>query len=195
MTARSPNAPRTVDLAHVLADFGLRFRFLTRTVGVDPSYRAEPFYKPTLDADSVRVNQLFERAAERDIVIENRSLKAEELASLVRPQSHMVMALVDRRHLYRQPTDTLSGFVDSVVTHCFSGYVGHYVLLTGYDDVRCGYYVMDPAKTAQAEFVPASALEAARRSHGTDEDLLVIPWEQPERRRVSPRLAAVSAAA
>ena len=50
------------------------------------------------------------------------------------PHDHMVMALVDRRHLYRPPNMSVSGIVESCIAHCFSdGYVGHYVLITGYD--------------------------------------------------------------
>ena len=65
-----------------------------------------------------------------------------------------------------------------------SGYVGHYILITGYDESRRGYYIKDPAKSPDADFVPSEAVDRARRSHGTDEDLVIIPWEQPFRRKV-----------
>eukprot|EP00966_Prymnesium_polylepis_P273318 6314266-Prymnesium_polylepis.1 len=69
----------TVDLAYLLADFGIKFRFLTTTLGVDPTYEAEPFYRQTIDADSQRVNKLFEQAASKNVAIERRSLAPESL--------------------------------------------------------------------------------------------------------------------
>jgi len=186
----------TVDLAYVLRDFGIRFRYLTKTLGVDPSYQTEAFYRPTLDADSMRVNKLFSQAASKDIAIERRSIKGEELQGIMKPRDHMVMALVDRRFLYRPPS--VSGMVESVISRCFSGYVGHYILITGYDEKRRGYFIMDPAKasdTPDVNFVPCDAVDRARRSHGTDEDLVIIPWEQPQplRRRQDPGFTASAA--
>lgn len=167
----------TVDLAYVLNDFGVRFRFRTKTLGVDPSYKGETFYAPTLDADSRRVNALFAKAAAADVAIERGSVSSAQLQQLLRQQEHMVMALVDRRYLYRSPSSTVSGLVESCFAHCFSGYVGHYVLLTDYDAQRDGYLLNDPAKpTAGEVFVGSRELDSARRSHGTDEDLILIPW-------------------
>ena len=77
----------TVDLAYVLNKCGARFRFLTTTVSVDPTaYEAEPFYKPTLDSDAKRVNDLFARAKSEKIAIEHRSLSDSELIQLLKPK-------------------------------------------------------------------------------------------------------------
>ena len=157
---------RTVDLAYLLRDFGIRFRYLTTTLGVDPSYQSEPFYRNTLDADSMRVNKLFAQAATKEVKIERRSLKPDELQvcptarslsslppphhpgrparlpacsarrpksvfphrsasrpcqKLLKPHDHMVMALVDRRYLYRAPASSVSGRVESALARCFTG--------------------------------------------------------------------------
>ena len=174
---------RTVDLVHLLCDYGVKFRFLTTTIGVNPDYKNEAFYRSTLDADALRVKDLFERAAGSGIEIERRSLSDGELCDLTRPpHDSLVMALVDRRHLYRPPPNSVSGFIEG----CFSslgiqgGYVGHYVLLTGFDASRDGYYIKDPAKPSEELFVHSEHLHAARRAHGTDEDLIIIPWDQPQ---------------
>ena len=50
---------RTVDLVYLLREYGTHFRFLTTTLGVNPDYKHEEFYRPTLDADSLRVSELF----------------------------------------------------------------------------------------------------------------------------------------
>ena len=77
---------RTVDLAFILSQFGVRFHFLTRTLGANPAYTHEAFYQPTLDKDTQRVNGLFDAAAKHNIVIQRRSMSPDEMRELVRPQ-------------------------------------------------------------------------------------------------------------
>ena len=86
-----------------------------------------------------------------------------------------VVVLVDRRHLYRNYFRGVN-FFEGWVSRCFKEYVGHYVLVVGYDAPRDGYYVYDPARAPEPQFVHASDLHVARRCHGTDEDLIVVPW-------------------
>lgn len=177
---------RTVDLAYALHAFGVRFRFLTATLGVDPAYKAEPFYKPTLDADALRVNKLFDKAESQRIAIENRSIAEEDFVALLSKQEQLVMALVDRRYLYRSGYTRhggMSGLMESCLSYCFSGYVGHYVLIYKYDEIHDGFLLHDPAKAPEPMFVPSRDLHTARRCHGTDEDLVIIPFAQPELRK------------
>lgn len=54
-------------------------------------------------------------------------------------------------------------------------YTGHYVVLCGYDPAAGEFLVCDPASQRALQRVPAARLDAARRSFGTDEDLLLIP--------------------
>ena len=170
----------TVDLAYVLHAFGVRFKYLTSTLGADPAYESEPFYKATLDADTIRVNDLFAKADTHKVHIERRSVADDELVDLMRPQDHVVVALVDRRVLDRAGPGTVSGLVETCFSYCFGGYVGHYILLLRHDGERGGFIVHDPARREpDGSFVTAADLHAARRSHGTDEDLLIIPYLQP----------------
>mmetsp|Transcript_50291 Transcript_50291/g.130903 ORF Transcript_50291/g.130903 Transcript_50291/m.130903 type:complete len:258 (-) Transcript_50291:311-1084(-) len=160
----------TIDIAYVMRTFGVRFRYCTMTLGVDPTYQKKEFYRETLDTDSLRVNDLFAKAEENQVSIEHRSLSKEELCELMRPRDTLVMALVDRTYLYK-PSFFTTHFGFS------NGFVGHYVLLLGYDAPRDGYHLLDPARTAQPEFVRSCDLHKARCAHGTDEDLIIIPWE------------------
>jgi len=74
----------------------------------------------------------------------------------------------------------VGGFVDWVFqTGVAGGYCGHYVVVTGYDEQLQRYSVTDPAQSSAILLVSSDDFDAARLSHGTDEDLLVIPWEQP----------------
>lgn len=127
--------------------FGVDFRFLTMTLGVDPTYKHQSFYKKTLDDDAVRVTQLFQQAEVERIDIERRSLSRDGLSALMRSQDNMVMVLVDRRYLY-PVAPGVPGLVQGWISHCMNGYIGHYVLLVGYDAMRDGYYLYDPAVSA-----------------------------------------------
>ena len=69
----------------------------------------QAFYNKTLDADRDRVSDLFERASGSGIEIERRSVSDEELSELTgAPHDSLVMALVDRRYLYRSPPNSVS---------------------------------------------------------------------------------------
>jgi hypothetical protein len=59
-------------------------------------------------------------------------------------------------------------------------YIGHYVVLQGWDAERDEFCVSDPDPQAPAAawWVPSAALEAARKRFGTDEDLLLVPRQQ-----------------
>lgn len=169
----------TVDLAHVLRDFNIRFRFLTAMPGVNPLYREEAFYKATIDADSARVRALFDAAPARDIRIERRSLSSQQLQDLVISGENIVMALVDRRKLYSSRRRSVGGLIQTLAQWTASlGYVGHYVLIAAFNAREQTYYLKDPAQSAEPFLVPSDDLDAARFSHGTDEDLIIIPWDQ-----------------
>ena len=59
-------------------------------------------------------------------------------------------------------------------------YSGHYVLLVGVDEAEGGFLIRDPARAEETDgtVVSVEALHAARRAHGTDEDLVIIPLDQ-----------------
>lgn len=64
------------------------------------------------------------------------------------------------------------------------GYLGHYLLLTGYDAPSAEFLYLDPAAAPPAagggaSRLPAAQLDAARRAFGTDEDLLIIDVAPP----------------
>lgn len=55
-------------------------------------------------------------------------------------------------------------------------YLGHYIVVCGYDASRDAFDVRDPARSGSGSgWVPAARLEAARKCFGTDEDLLIVP--------------------
>ena len=85
---------------------------------------------------------------------------------------YLIIALVDKRKLASQ-----WGARAELYQQCCglgSGYTGHYVLVCGYDGGRGDFVVRDPASSRHTLYVPAAAFEEARKSFGTDEDLLLV---------------------
>ena len=54
----------TVDLAYILRRFGLAVEFTTVTLGANPDYAKESFYKEHMAEDGFRVERLFQVASE-----------------------------------------------------------------------------------------------------------------------------------
>ncbi|KAK9700069.1 hypothetical protein RND81_08G215500 [Saponaria officinalis] len=60
----------TVDLAYLLQSYSVLFRYFTVTLGANPNFSMESFYKDQLPHDLVRVDLLFQKALEAGIKIE-----------------------------------------------------------------------------------------------------------------------------
>ena len=180
----------SIDLAYLLADFGVACQFLSANLGQvdEASKEGEAFYGASLAEDAARVRLLFAAAPGEGVGVAQRTLSAAEIYNLVRDEEHIVLALVDASLLFERPPDAAA-----------PSFAGHYVLLTGLDDERDGFLIKDPANRDAATFVTAAALERARRAEGTDEDLLLVPVFQASPRcpapDSTPRLLAIVRAA
>lgn len=53
-------------------------------------------------------------------------------------------------------------------------YRGHFIVLIGYDDERQLVYYRNPSATLSVSYASYASFEAARKSFGTDEDILFI---------------------
>ncbi|KAL8093537.1 hypothetical protein AgCh_035421 [Apium graveolens] len=51
---------------------------------------------------------------------------------------------------------------------------GHYVVICGYDAAKDEFEIRDPASSRKHERITSKCLEEARKSFGTDEDLLLV---------------------
>uniref|UniRef100_A0A804Q0S4 Guanylyl cyclase 1 n=1 Tax=Zea mays TaxID=4577 RepID=A0A804Q0S4_MAIZE len=60
----------TVDLAYLLNKFSVSFSFCTVTLGANPQYSAESFYREQLQEDIDRVDELFGKALDAGISIQ-----------------------------------------------------------------------------------------------------------------------------
>ncbi|RZC78444.1 hypothetical protein C5167_002623 [Papaver somniferum] len=167
----------TVDLAYLLQKYSVSFSFFTVTVGANPDYSVETFYKEQLPNDQMRVDKLFQKAVESGIDIQCRSISSEELSVLILSGNYVAIALVDQDKLSRSWMDDVcvSGLCSGN-----SGYTGHYVVICGYDMEKDEFEMRDPASSRNYDRVSMECLEEARKSYGTDEDLLLISLEKRE---------------
>ncbi|CAI9091593.1 OLC1v1026663C1 [Oldenlandia corymbosa var. corymbosa] len=91
----------TVDLAYLLQRFSVKFSYFTVTLGANPNFSVETFYKDQLPNDVLRVDMLFKKARDTGINIECRSFNGEELSSLILSGKYIAIALVDQYILSR----------------------------------------------------------------------------------------------
>lgn len=168
----------TVDLAYLLQKFNVRFSYFTITFGANPNYSVEAFYKEQLPTDLVRVDMLFHKATGAGIKIECRSISGVEISLMILSGNYIAIALVDQYKLSHS-------WMEDVIVPGFygndSGYTGHYIVICGYDADSDEFEIRDPASSRKHEKVTSKCLEEARKSFGTDEDLLLISLEKSEK--------------
>ncbi|XP_050212200.1 guanylyl cyclase 1 isoform X2 [Mercurialis annua] len=152
-----------------------RFSYFTVTLGANPNYSAETFYKEQLPTDLVRVDMLFQEAREKGITIQCRSINVKEIALLILSGRYIAIALVDQYILSRS---WMEDVIFSGLNRSNSSYTGHYVVICGYDASADEFEIRDPASSRISERISSKCLEEARKSYGTDEDLLLISLEK-----------------
>ena len=155
--------------------------------------------------DEQRVSQLFLEADTAGIAVQQRSLTSAELQEVASTGACLVIALVDKRKLdaalllpppphaaaMAGPMGGGRGGAENAATGAGAAtaaaaaaagervdgeeYTGHYVLIVGFDASTHEFLVRDPATPVSELRVSPAALDLARRSFGTDEDLLIVP--------------------
>ncbi|KAA8534149.1 hypothetical protein F0562_031658 [Nyssa sinensis] len=134
----------TVDLTYLLQRFSISFSYFTVTLGANPNFSVETFYKEQLPNDLVRVDMLFQKALEAGIDIQCRSISGEEISLLILSGKYIAIALVDQYKLSRSWVENMcdTGFCTGS-----SGYTGHYVVICGYDALTDEFEIRDPASS------------------------------------------------
>ncbi|KAF4361826.1 hypothetical protein F8388_016417 [Cannabis sativa] len=110
-----------------------------------------------------------------------RSLSIEEISLLILSGEYIAIALVDQ---YKLSRSWLKDVFISDISDINSGYTGHYVIICGYDTETDEFEIRDPASSRKHIKISSDCLEEARKSFGTDEDLLLISLDEIDRKRI-----------
>jgi hypothetical protein len=87
----------TIDLAHLLASFELcDVAFYTVTLGANPAFSTETFYRDSIEDDASRVRALFENAADDGVLVEKRSVCVGNLKRWAASSEWILVVLVDK---------------------------------------------------------------------------------------------------
>ena len=175
----------TIDLAFALRKCGVEGVVMCTTcAGTNAGLCEEAFYRDDLLDDARRVNGLFSRCKRAledggsDVVgdetvpeLRVQSLTSEALVEVIKA-GWFAMALVDKYAMLSNTEEE----DDSDAT----GFIGHYVVIVGVDDSIAGrspvFTVLDPSGEQSFKLsVPSDKLDKARKTLGTDEDLIFVP--------------------
>lgn len=166
----------TIDLAHLLRQFGISVRFMTRMLGANPAYAEEQFYMDHMQTDALRVHAGFRAAAGAGIDVCACSLSSAEIGEYLQSGRYVAIMLVDKclldQSLWNKQTSCTSCWS---AQHLASlSYTGHYIVACGYRSQSQEFLLLDPAAGPGQISLHATGIDMARRAFGTDEDLLLI---------------------
>ncbi|XP_051951076.1 protein GUCD1-like [Xyrauchen texanus] len=168
----------TIDLAYLMCKLGVRHRFCTQTLGVDKGFRNQSFYKKHFDTEEDRVNELFLKAESKGVVVKKGSLTVQEIQSHLE-QGNVAIVLVNAMVLVCELCSTPVKYCCflPVGQKCFCrkpDYQGHFVVVCGFNHKTGSIFYNNPAYSDRVCCTSFSNFEEARRSYGTDEDILFI---------------------
>ena len=90
----------TIDLAHLLRSFDVcDVALFTVTIGANPAFVKETFYKDSIKDDEARVSKLFANAADAGILVEKRSVCLRNVKRWAASAEWILIVLVDKRAL------------------------------------------------------------------------------------------------
>lgn len=158
--------------------FGVKHKFCTQTLGVDKGYKNQSFYRKHFDTEENRVNQLFAQAKASKVLVEKCTVTVQDIQKHL-SQGHVAIVLVNAVLL-------LCDLCSSPVKYCCflpigqkcfcrnPDYQGHFIVLCGYNTASGSIYYNNPAYADRTCCTSIRNFEEARRSYGTDEDILFI---------------------
>lgn len=168
----------TIDLCYILKDFGVKHRYLTTTFGANPSHVGKEYYK-CFNADETRVNEKFENSSSNGIPIEIKSVQTSFLIEHLANHGPIIMLTnASLLHCDLCKANKLSLELRSCLG-LKPPYMGHYIVLCGYDQRINKFLYRNPALKDRVCFMSFDAMNRARQVSGTDEDLLLIYQNEP----------------
>lgn len=168
----------TIDLAYLMHHIGIRHSLCTQTLGVDRGYRNQSFYRKHFDTEEHRVNQLFAKAETIGVMVEKRSVTVQEIQEHL-ARGHTAIVLVNAVLLLCDLCSTPVKYCCflPIGQKCFCrkpDYQGHFIVLCGYNKSLGSIFYNNPAYADRVCCTSIINFEEARKSYGTDEDILFV---------------------
>ncbi|XP_074041706.1 protein GUCD1 isoform X2 [Leptinotarsa decemlineata] len=163
----------TIDLCYLLKKFDIRHVFYTITLGVHEGYRGNSFYNNVLNKDEQRITARFKKAEGLGILIRKLSLSIAEIVTHL--VNGPVIVLTNAKIL----TCDICKFnkISSEFRKCIpwpTSYQGHYVVICGYDISSRKFFYRNPSFGDHVCTISMDLLDLARKSYGTDEDIIFV---------------------
>uniref|UniRef100_A0A1E1X6I1 Putative guanylylate cyclase n=1 Tax=Amblyomma aureolatum TaxID=187763 RepID=A0A1E1X6I1_9ACAR len=164
----------TIDLCYLLRRFGVDHLYATVTLGVNPMFQKECYYKKSLQWDFQRVEDRFRDAASKGLAVCQRSTTTSELLEHL-SRGLPVIVLVDHGQLHCDSCqkNRIVSKVAGVLAR-YAPYQGHYVVLCGYRLRERRFIYRNPSKTERLCTITFETLDRARKRLGTDEDVIFV---------------------
>ncbi|ELT90580.1 hypothetical protein CAPTEDRAFT_171371 [Capitella teleta] len=164
----------TIDLANILNHYHVDNHVSTVTVGVDKGYSKKSFYRDRFETDEQRVNNLFENAEEHGLSIQNRSVTLSEILDHLK-EKKIIVILVDWSHLScNWCGQTVKCLNLPCISRCLNVYQGHFIVVVGFNTKDKTIYYKNPSYKEEVCCCSMKSFEIARKSYGTDEDILFV---------------------
>lgn len=166
----------TIDLAVLMRKYNINHCLCTVTLGVDKGYSKQAFYSRKFSYDEERVSKLFNEAGPNGVHVQQRSVSREEIVSHIET-GNVCIVLVDWNNLECIWCDRLkchTGVLRCFSTRCCGGYQGHYIVVCGYDKKKKRIFYKNPSYDEDLCCSRMDKFDAARKSYGTDEDILLV---------------------
>ncbi|XP_061163337.1 protein GUCD1-like [Saccostrea echinata] len=167
----------TIDLGYLLLKYKVRVEFSTVTLGVDDQYARKPFYMRNFDKDAERVSKKFAEASQSGLDVSKRSLSIKDIVNHL-SGGNLLICLVDWSSLECIWCDRVKQHCLNWCGHCCRTYQGHYVVVCGFDLKKKYIFYKNPSYDEDVCCSRMDKFDKARKSHGTDEDILLIYKQQ-----------------
>ncbi|KAI9255268.1 Guanylyl cyclase [Phascolomyces articulosus] len=169
----------TIDLAFLLRKYEFDFTFYTSVFGTREEYKDVKFYEATFDEDQKRVNKLFASAKSCSVHIVRMKLPMKDFKRFLFNRQFAIIVLVNARLLRCERCEAGRGCMASVCGQFFykisnDDYIGHYVILIGYDPTQDIFIYRDPANVNDYCTITMEDFDQARQAEGTDHDCIVV---------------------
>ncbi|XP_055855836.1 protein GUCD1 isoform X2 [Episyrphus balteatus] len=157
----------TIDLCYILQKFNVQHLYLTKTIGVDPSYSQHSYYTKIIDKDEKRITAKFKDAQSHGVVVEQRTVPFKDI---IRHLAHRgPVIILTNASLLRCDICKKDSF------ERMGHYAGHYVVLCGFDLTRKKVFYLNPEATDGHVCTSSiDSMDKARTAFGTDEDVILI---------------------